>query len=354
MEAGGRCGGNSDKGTFLEDGCIRPDGRRSRLSGMSPAKFLSPGENDLATMHPRGRQAQWHPEKNGNLTPQQFLPGSSRSVWWKCRKGHTSGVPGLSPGSAGRDVRYAPAAGSSKRRTIWRLSILSWRNSGTRNEPEHVSPGTRKKVWWTCEKGHEWQASVVSRTSLGTGCPVCSGKKVVPGENDLATAYPEIAAQWHPEKNGRQTPQEVSPFSNRKVWWKCALGHAYQAVVASRTMGGGDCPYCWEGREFFPDSTIWPRQNRYWQNSGTRRKTVLLHREMSPPEAERKSVDLSGASRMEERDLFQNGLQAYRLSGMRGKIPEKTEVYRRNLTEVSIRVTRKGGADRLKVLHGEG
>ena len=57
---------------------------------------------------------------------------------------------------------------------------------------------------------------------------------------------------------------------------------------------------------------------------------------------------------MEERDLFQNGLQAYRLSGMRGKIPEKTEVYRRNLTEVSIRVTRKGGADRLKAIPGEG
>lgn len=217
-------------------------------------KIPVPGENDLATMYPEVA-AQWHPEKNGNLTPQQFLPGSSRSVWWKCQKGHEwsarikSRVSGTGcPVCTGRRIV------EKKNDLASEYPQLAEQWNTKRNgalKPEHVSPGTRKKVWWTCEKGHEWQASVVSRTSLGTGCPVCSGKKVVPGENDLATAYPEIAAQWHPEKNGRQTPQEVSPFSNRKVWWKCALGHAYQAVVASRTMGGGDCPYC-SGRRVLP------------------------------------------------------------------------------------------------------
>lgn len=54
------------------------------------------------------------------------------------------------------------------------------------------------------------------------------------------------------------------------------------------------------------------------------------------------------------RRLYSSGQRRSWLSGMRGKIPEKTEVYRRNLTEVSIRVMREGGADRLKVLHGEG
>ncbi len=27
---------------------------------------------------------QWDYEKNGNLNPQEFLPGSNREVWWKC------------------------------------------------------------------------------------------------------------------------------------------------------------------------------------------------------------------------------------------------------------------------------
>ena len=37
--------------------------------------------------------------------------------------------------------------------------------------PVNVSPGSKKVVWWRCEKGHEWQAQVKSRV-YGCGCPV--------------------------------------------------------------------------------------------------------------------------------------------------------------------------------------
>lgn len=56
------------------------------------------------------------------------------------------------------------------------------------------------------------------------GCPVCAGKKIIPGENDLAGTFPDVAAQWHPTKNGVLTAERVSPYSNRKVWWVCAGG----------------------------------------------------------------------------------------------------------------------------------
>jgi hypothetical protein len=29
--------------------------------------------------------------------------------------------------------------------------------------PEDVTPGSHKKVWWVCEKGHEWQARMSVR-----------------------------------------------------------------------------------------------------------------------------------------------------------------------------------------------
>ena len=106
--------------------------------------------------------------------------------------------------------------------------------------PRDVTSGSRQKVWWLCEKGHEWQAAVYTRTG-GSGCPYCAGKRAYPGENDLTSQYPDIAAQWHPTKNGSVTPDSVTTGTRRKVWWRCEKGHEWQAAVASRVNGMG-CP----------------------------------------------------------------------------------------------------------------
>ena len=110
--------------------------------------------------------------------------------------------------------------------------------------PTQVISGTRRKVWWRCPKGHSWRAAVYSRTTLGTGCPVCTGRQVLAGENDLATLYPDIAAQWDEEKNGALHPSNVTAGSNRRVWWRCEKGHSYRAVIAQRVQCGDGCPYC--------------------------------------------------------------------------------------------------------------
>jgi hypothetical protein len=31
---------------------------------------------------------EWHPNKNGNLTPRDVKKYSGNSVWWLCNKGH--------------------------------------------------------------------------------------------------------------------------------------------------------------------------------------------------------------------------------------------------------------------------
>ena len=49
--------------------------------------------------------------------------------------------------------------------------------------PETVRYGSQRRVWWTCEKGHQWEAMVKSRAG-GTGCPYCSNRLILPGEND--------------------------------------------------------------------------------------------------------------------------------------------------------------------------
>lgn len=109
--------------------------------------------------------------------------------------------------------------------------------------PDTVSYGSKKKVWWTCENGHSWQTTVHVR-SEGSGCPYCTGRKVLPGFNDLETLYPDVAAQWDREKNGPLSPRDVSTGSKIRIWWRCPEGHSWQSPVASRTAWGHGCPVC--------------------------------------------------------------------------------------------------------------
>lgn len=205
------------------------------------------GRSDLATCCPELAR-QWHPTKNGALTPDQVLPGSHRQVWWMCGQGHEwraqikSRVAGCGcPVCANRKIQTAENDLAACYPELARQWHPTKNGSLT---PDAVTPGSRRRVWWICEKGHQWQASVASRTSGGTGCPVCTGKKIIPGENDLQSQYPDIAAQWDQERNGLLKPDHIAPCANRKVWWRCGLGHVYQAAVAARTMSGSGCPYC--------------------------------------------------------------------------------------------------------------
>ena len=109
-------------------------------------------------------------------------------------------------------------------------------------KPEHVLANSMKKVWWKCEKGHEWQASINNRNK-DVGCPYCSGRKVLKGFNDLATKNPKLASEWNYEKNGCLKPEDFTVGSGKKVWWICDKGHEWQARIDGRSHGNG-CPYC--------------------------------------------------------------------------------------------------------------
>lgn len=111
--------------------------------------------------------------------------------------------------------------------------------------PETVSYGSKYKAEWQCESGHRWCAQVWSRTTNHSDCPVCAGKTVVSGINDLKTKFPEIASQWHPTLNGTLTPEMVTCGSAKKVWWQCSEGHVWKAAIYSRTgVQKCGCPVC--------------------------------------------------------------------------------------------------------------
>ena len=112
-------------------------------------------------------------------------------------------------------------------------------------EPADLTPGSNKKVWWVCVKGHEWQARVTDRNYRKTGCPYCSGYRVCI-DNCLYTINPTLASQWHPTKNDPLTPKDVTPGFSKKVWWICSEGQEWEAVVNTE-IAAQDVPTVLDG-----------------------------------------------------------------------------------------------------------
>jgi hypothetical protein len=83
-------------------------------------------------------------------------------------------------------------------------------------DPTTVTAGTAKKLKWKCPKEHSWTTGIINRATKGTGCPSCSGRLAIPGETDLATTHPELAAQA-----AEWDPTTVKAGTNRKLKWRC-------------------------------------------------------------------------------------------------------------------------------------
>lgn len=287
---------------------VSPNGRTTGGTGCGYCSnnLVDPSINALSLTHPH-LAAEWHPRKNGSLTPDQVVAGSSRQRWWRCAHGHdfvaaiASRVDGrgcghcaslawLRPDIAAtwhptRNGSLTPAdvvPGSSKRawwhcgQHEWRTPVqIRLRGSGcpyctnrkvssmnsmrathphlarefhtSRNgdlTPDDIVAGTGRRLWWVCSLGHEWQATGDSRANRRSGCPVCINQKVLAGYNDLATTHPQIAAEWHPTKNGDLLPLDVVGGSNKRVWSLCERGHEWRAAISKRTSMGHGCPQC--------------------------------------------------------------------------------------------------------------
>lgn len=109
--------------------------------------------------------------------------------------------------------------------------------------PCDVTCGAKKEVWWYGKCGHEYKSLVSSRAITGCGCPICAGRVVLAGFNDLESQFPKIARTWDYDSNGNVLPSQVIAHSSKSYYWKCDKGHSYKAIVNNRVNGSG-CPYC--------------------------------------------------------------------------------------------------------------
>lgn len=204
-----------------------------------------PSVNDFATLHPWAA-AQWDFEKNGKLTPADVFPKSNKRVGWICEQGHRweAKICHLSEGrGCPICAGLRPDVGTTDLETLAPLIARQWsvRNKG--RFPFEFTLYSHYDAWWTCAWGHEYQMPIYRR-SRGCNCPVCDGKRIIPGINDLATRAPQMAREWDAAKNVDITPDRVALHDNRKYYWLCSkCGHSWKASPNNRAYGKG-CLKC--------------------------------------------------------------------------------------------------------------
>ncbi len=226
--------------------------QRTHRNGSCPicqGQKVLKGFNDLVSQFPNVA-AEWHQIKNNGLTANCVSKGSNKRFWWKCLKcGYEWRARVV---DRTKDHTGCPACankvlvqGFNDLETKFPEIAKEWHPTKNRNlTPKDVKAFSHKKAWWVCPNKHEYEQSIMLRTTRRMGCPYCAGQKVWVGFNDLATTHPQIAREWHPTKNGKLTPENVIAGSNKKVWWCCPKGHEYEQSLGRRTSREYACPVC--------------------------------------------------------------------------------------------------------------
>lgn len=134
--------------------------------------------NCLATLNPVLAK-EWHPTKNEGTTPYNVTLHSNKIAWWVCKKGHEWKAV-IGSRSSGNGCPYCsriPKKNCNDNCLATKYPAISqeWDFEKNNFRPQDVFPSDKRKVWWRCRSGHEWQCAIVDRTSKNPRCYVCNG-----------------------------------------------------------------------------------------------------------------------------------------------------------------------------------
>lgn len=194
---------------------------------------FNPGVNDLVTLYPEIAS-----EADG-WNPSLVSSGSHKKLQWRCKFGHTWTV---SPNARTNNNSKCPICSN---RRVWTgfndlLTLFPESENFCHGwDPSKILSNSSKVKEWKCEKGHIWDSVVSETVKFKFSCPVCSGRRIVKGVNDLESCFPEIAKQIIGED-----PSKIYKYSHSTQEWVCNLNHTWKASVRTRTKHNFGCPYC--------------------------------------------------------------------------------------------------------------
>lgn len=253
--------------SFYRFSCFVPQLRYKFCFNSAYLRFISgsTGDSSLLKRFPE-LAAEWHPTKNGTLTPDKVTYSSTKVVWWKCKQGHewkssifsrgNHALPGtLTP-------HQCPYCSHKKASPDYNLQVISpeiaaeWHPTKNGDlKPTDVLPRSNKKVWWQCSRSqmHEWQTSPHNRINKSgsiTKCPFCSNRQV--SATNVFTKNRDLMEEWDYEKNIVK-PDELQEGSSQIVWWKCKNNpeHRWCTQLRNRARYHDRCPFCSGKRKLF-------------------------------------------------------------------------------------------------------
>lgn len=187
--------------------------------------------------------------------------------WWECDSGHL-----FRETITERHRRKCPVCigklvipGVNDLATTHPHLLSEWDYHANMMRPDQITVRSAIGANWRCKDCQQLFHGTLYKRK---GCPVCHGKKIVVGVNDLGTTYPEVAETI--SKNCDVSAEEVTARSQRRLLWECEYGHEWEATVANRTLGNG-CRECnffrvYEENRF---SEIHPNLAREWSGKNT-------------------------------------------------------------------------------------
>jgi len=220
----------------------------------TPARSIKNGSGcPICSKYKKGDITKTHPElmpewnsENGN--PRQYGSGSMKIVKWDCVVCLNTWEATIPYKTRGAKCPYCEnnkaIKGFNDLQTTHPDLLKEWDYDKNIIDPSSLTFKNVTKVWWKCEKGHNWEATINQRIIKKTNCSFCSNRKVLEGFNDLKSQYPFLEKEWDYKKNKNLLPSEIVFGSHIKVWWKCSKDHSWKATISHRSLDNSGCPYC--------------------------------------------------------------------------------------------------------------
>lgn len=205
----------------------------------SPYKRVRRGFCSVCGKERRGSFAQNYPgllycwSEQNHVDPFGIPPTYSGFILWKCEKGH------LWSRRIAQQLRSAKCPHCSSLLETRPELADEWdaENNPIGIKPHQLPAFSNKEYAWVCKNGHSYIATPTMLTRRQYRCTVCAS---------FGFNYPELAAEWHPTKNGKSTPYDYLVFSQAVVWFLCPhCNHEYQSRIAARVKRKSSrCPFC--------------------------------------------------------------------------------------------------------------
>lgn len=171
---------------------------RTKASGCpscnKPHKKVRKGTNDLATKFPE-IASEWHPTKNGDLTPSDIAYGTNRKVWWLGKCGHEYEMP-VSDRTSSKHANCPYCSGHRLLKGFNDIAttnpelVEEWDYEKNSIKPTELTIGTHKRVWFICPFGHSYKSQPFMRVGkYHQGCPICV--------KESHTSFPEQALFYY-------------------------------------------------------------------------------------------------------------------------------------------------------------